>query len=265
MGTFPSFMFREENRIPASQQNTPDIEGYYYTAPDGSQMAFWIYKSDRVSKEHTHDYDEWMIVVEGEYLVTIDGKEHLLHAGDELFIPKGSVQGGRVKKGTRSIHVFGGQRITQYQTVHYSPEMFDDVCEFLTNSFSESGKTFDINGRHRDYRDIMGNFELFLCMTDNKRIIGTVAVKKLSDKDCELKALYLYRQYHGRKLGYELIRKAVDFAVKSGYDRMFLDTMSSYERAISLYKRIGFCETDRYNDNEKADMFMVLDLRGEPK
>ncbi len=81
----------EKNLIPASQQNTPDIEGYYYTANDRSQMAFWIYKADRVSKEHTHDYDEWMLCVEGEYIVTVDGAEYILHAGDELFIPKGSV------------------------------------------------------------------------------------------------------------------------------------------------------------------------------
>ena len=54
-------MFREKNKIPASQQNTPDIEGYYYTANDGSQMAFWIYKADRISKEHMHDFDEYMI------------------------------------------------------------------------------------------------------------------------------------------------------------------------------------------------------------
>ena len=47
--SFPEFMFREENKIPAAQQNTPDIEGYYYTANDGSQMAFWIYKADRVT------------------------------------------------------------------------------------------------------------------------------------------------------------------------------------------------------------------------
>lgn len=108
---FPEFMFREENKIPAAQQNTPDIEGYYYTANDGSQMAFWINKADRVSKEHTHDYDEYMLVVEGEYTVTINGTAHVLHAGDELFIPKGSLQGGSVKAGTRSIHAFGGQRV----------------------------------------------------------------------------------------------------------------------------------------------------------
>ena len=77
---FPEFMFRPSNKIPASQQNTPDIEGYYYTANDGSQMAFWIYKADRVSKEHQHDYDEYMLCVEGEYTVTIrfiDPESHL--------------------------------------------------------------------------------------------------------------------------------------------------------------------------------------------
>ncbi len=58
--SFPDFMFREENRIPSAQQNTPDIEGYYYTANDGSQMAFWIYKADRVSTEHSHEYDEYI-------------------------------------------------------------------------------------------------------------------------------------------------------------------------------------------------------------
>ena len=110
--SFPDFMFREENRIPSAQQNTPDIEGYYYTANDGSQMAFRIYKADRVSTEHSHEYDEYMLVVEGEYIVTINGVEHILHAGDELFIPKGSIQGGRVKAGTRSLHAFGGQRVT---------------------------------------------------------------------------------------------------------------------------------------------------------
>ena len=263
MSMFPAFMFREENRIPASQQNTPDIEGYYYTAPDGSQMAFWIYKADRVSKEHTHDYEEWMIVVECEYLVTIDGKEHLLHAGDELFIPKGSLQGGRVKKGTRSIHAFGGQRISPYTIVPYTDEMYSDVCDFLTDSFAESGKTFDINGRHKDYSDITGKFELFLCMYYNKKLIGTVAVKRLTNTECELKALYLYKANHGQKLGYRLIRRAVEFAENNGYKHMFLDTISSYDRAISLYRGIGFRETDRYNDNEKADMFMVLDLKGE--
>jgi hypothetical protein len=37
---FPEFMKRPENMVPVRQQNTPDVQGYYYTASDGSQMAF---------------------------------------------------------------------------------------------------------------------------------------------------------------------------------------------------------------------------------
>lgn len=258
--TFPEFMFSKKNKIPASQQNTPDIEGYYYTANDGSQMAFWTYKADRVSKEHKHDYDEWMLCVEGEYIVTIDGTEHTLHAGDELFIPKGSLQGGRVKAGTRSIHAFGGMRVCPFEIVSYSDEMKEEVLCFLSEEFAQAGKTFEPNSRHKLYQDIRNNFVLFLCMKDGDRIIGTVALKRLDENNCELKAMYLNQNYQGKKLGYKLAVSAIDFAKKKGFKKIYLDSMKQYDKALRLYRALGFKETGRYNDNEKADVFMVLDL-----
>ena len=39
MDHFPDFMKVEKNRIDYSNQNTENVEGYYYTANDGSQMA----------------------------------------------------------------------------------------------------------------------------------------------------------------------------------------------------------------------------------
>lgn len=111
MNEFPEFMMNKLNKVPSQQQNTLDIEGYYYTAEDGSQMAFWTCLEDRVSKEHWHEYDEYMVCVVGEYTVIIDGKEIVLHSGDEIMIPKGTLQGGKCKAGTRTIHAFGGERI----------------------------------------------------------------------------------------------------------------------------------------------------------
>lgn len=113
MNAFPDFMKRSANRVPTRQQNTPDIDGYYYTARDGSQMAFWTCATDSVSQEHRHDYDEYMVCVSGEYTVTIDGQAFVLHGGDEILIPKGTLQGGRCKAGTRTIHAFGAKRIRE--------------------------------------------------------------------------------------------------------------------------------------------------------
>ncbi len=111
MDDFPEFMKAKDNRIGSSQQNTKDIEGYYYEGNDGSQVAFWTCFSDRISKEHQHDFDEYIVCIKGQYTVIMNGKEIVLNPGDELFIPKGTLQSGRCVAGTRSIHAFGGKRI----------------------------------------------------------------------------------------------------------------------------------------------------------
>ena len=38
MKDFPEFMRAQANRIDSSQQNTPDIDGYYYEGADGGQI-----------------------------------------------------------------------------------------------------------------------------------------------------------------------------------------------------------------------------------
>ena len=55
MKHFPDFMKNPQNKVGASQQNTDDIEGYFYEGADNSQIAFWECYSDRISKKHTHD------------------------------------------------------------------------------------------------------------------------------------------------------------------------------------------------------------------
>ncbi len=100
-----------EKKINPSQQNTADIEGYYFEGKDGSQMAFWECKSNRISQKHTHDFDKYMICVSGEYTAYLNDKMIVLRRGDELFIPKGTEQWGKSIAGTRTIHAFGGKRI----------------------------------------------------------------------------------------------------------------------------------------------------------
>lgn len=42
--------------------------------------------------------------------------------------------------------------------------------------------------------------------------------------------------------------------------KMYLDTLSSSTRAITLYEKAGFVITERYNANRDADIFMVLEI-----
>jgi DNA topoisomerase-1 len=84
MKHFPDYMKNIKNKVDSSQQNTDDIEGYFYEGSDGSQMAFWECHADLISKKHAHDFDEYMVCVSGEYTAYLNEKKIVLKAGDEL-------------------------------------------------------------------------------------------------------------------------------------------------------------------------------------
>ncbi len=97
-------------------------------------------------------------------------------------------------------------------------------------------------------------------MFDNDKVIGAVAVKELDAASCELKSLYLLERYHGKGYGKRLLGKAVAYAKELGYRKMYLDSLSTSTKAVALYRRAGFVDTERYNQNERSDVFMVLEL-----
>jgi mannose-6-phosphate isomerase-like protein (cupin superfamily) len=110
MDDFPEFMKSSANKIATGSQATPAAEGYDFDGADESQMAFWICHETAVSTPHVHDYDEYMVVVQGCYTLIIDGGRIPIKAGEEYFIPKGLRHGGEPAAGTRTIHAFGGHR-----------------------------------------------------------------------------------------------------------------------------------------------------------
>lgn len=111
MDDFPHFMKNPADRISSQQQNTEGVEGYVYDGKSGGQMAFWTCHDERDSAEHTHNFDEYMVCLSGQYTAYLNGREVVLNPGDELFIPAGTRQGGHIVAGTRTIHAFGGRRI----------------------------------------------------------------------------------------------------------------------------------------------------------
>jgi quercetin dioxygenase-like cupin family protein len=115
MTEFPEFMKQPVNRIAGGSQATPGVEGYVFDGADGGQMAFWTCRETATSAAHVHEFDEYMVVIEGCYTLILFAsnmsEERIpIRAGDEYFIPRGVVHGGEVLAGTRTIHALGGQR-----------------------------------------------------------------------------------------------------------------------------------------------------------
>ena len=109
MDRFPDFMKNPINAIDSASQSK-GIEGWVFDGADGSQMAFWECPLPGVSAEHSHSYDEYMLVVQGLYTLIIDGKKIPVEAGQEYLIPAGRAHSGEWPAATRTIHAFGGKR-----------------------------------------------------------------------------------------------------------------------------------------------------------
>ena len=109
MNEFPEFMRNPLNTI-SSHQKSAGVEGFIYDGADGSQVITFLCATSGVSKEHVHDFDEYFVVIQGEYTLGIEGRTIKLKAGQEYYIPKGIPHDGEFIADTRTINAFGGKR-----------------------------------------------------------------------------------------------------------------------------------------------------------
>ena len=152
------------------------------------------------------------------------------------------------------------EELMPFEPVEYRKEYEPFLISFLEKCLPESHRCLDINGRHSYYLDIEEHFEGFWCMFDADSMIGTVAFAELDCKSCELKSLYLSEKYHGNGYGKKLLMYAISKAREHGYKKMYLDSLSTSTKAVALYRRVGFVDTEKYNSSIYSDVFMVLEL-----
>ena len=115
----------------------------------------------------------------------------------------------------------------------------------------ESGRTFEPEGRHAHLLDVEAAYEAFWCLVEDgaEVVVGCVGVRALSEDVCELKTLFVYERLQGQGWGRRLAEQAIGLARSRGFRAMRLDTISTSANAIGLYRRLGFRDIDRYDDN----------------
>lgn len=93
-------------------------------------------------------------------------------------------------------------------------------------------------------------------------MIGTRAIRKIDDanKITELKRMFGLPEFQGSGYGRLLLEHAVKSAREQKYQKMCLDTRKQFSVAQHLYRSVGFRETERYNDNEHAELYFEMDL-----
>ena len=124
----------------------------------------------------------------------------------------------------------------------FSTSQTKEVKELVLGVLNEQGfefdpiKDFDLDNIDNYYLQSGGVF--YVALVDGE-IIGTSAVRRTDDERCEIKRVYVNKEFRGRGFGKNLFLKALEFAGQN-YSIVTLKTDVRLTDAIELYLKNGF-------------------------
>ena len=98
----------------------------------------------------------------------------------------------------------------------------------------------EVNNMYDAYRGQMARY--FVLKKDGQVVRGGgfAHLKGASDGICELRKMYFYPGCRGLGLGRRLLDQCLFEARIAGYEKMYIETLDSMERARKLYDKFGF-------------------------
>jgi GNAT superfamily N-acetyltransferase len=78
-------------------------------------------------------------------------------------------------------------------------------------------------------------------------IIGTGAIKRVDDRECEMTRMFVAAPYRGRGIGCAIVDHLIEFARRTGYDRISLSSNNALAASHRLYEKTGFQPTSPWD------------------
>ena len=106
---------------------------------------------------------------------------------------------------------------------------------------------------------------LFVAEIDN-RICGCCGIyptEGLDDDTAELVKFYLHIDFRGTGIGRSLMDNCIKAAKDLGYNRLYIESMPQFAKAVRIYEKQGFRRIDHPLGNSghtSCDIWMVKDL-----
>jgi DNA-binding MarR family transcriptional regulator/predicted GNAT family N-acyltransferase len=126
--------------------------------------------------------------------------------------------------------------------------------------FAELARRFDggfdiATGDPSDSADLLPRSGSFVVARLEGEPVGCGGLKTLDEKTGEIKRVWTAASARGIGVAVRIMRRLEDTAKERGFVAVKLDTNRSLVEAQALYRKLGYREIGRYNDNPYADHF----------
>ena len=137
-----------------------------------------------------------------------------------------------------------------------------DRLDEVRTLFKEYHKMLEVDLCFQDFEEelltLPGKYatpdgRLYVILIEGK-LAGCIGLRRYDETRCEMKRLFVRPQFRGLRLGKILAEKIIQDAKDIGYEEMVLDTLSSLESAVYMYRKMGFEEVEPYYDNPLKDV-----------
>jgi ribosomal protein S18 acetylase RimI-like enzyme len=131
-----------------------------------------------------------------------------------------------------------------------------DARACLAAYFAELDRRFEggFDPRTKGYTDPRDAGALFVAREAGKPI-ACGAVKRIDDGTAEIKRMWVAPEARGRGVAKALLAALEAEAAKLGAGRVVLDTNKTLVEAHALYRKAGYREIARFNDNPYAHLW----------
>lgn len=169
--------------------------------------------------------------------------------------------------------------------LNFRPVTLDDVYDLQTLSIQTFRDTYEHQNDPIHFRAYLhrafsipqlekelntANSAFYFAMLEEK-VVGFIKLnfsKGIQELEAatsvELERIYLIKEQQGKRLGAQLIQKAVDLAARAPFEKIWLGVWKKNSRAIHFYKKSGFeifgAHFFHVGDDAQEDFLLCKDL-----
>jgi N-acetylglutamate synthase-like GNAT family acetyltransferase len=102
----------------------------------------------------------------------------------------------------------------------------------------------------------LGNFWI---ATDNEKLIGTIALIDIGNRQSALRKMFVHKDYRGKDkgIGQQLLDQVTGWCREKGIDEIYLGTFDKLQAAQRFYVKNGFVEVEKQSLPDSFPLMQV--------